>query len=121
LVIYKEENDELEKTINILKEQLEYYEKLKAELDHTRKKLMLTMENLEKFERSTERLDEILSNQRSSTDNTGLGYNKSLKTIDMDKSSKEDEGNSRRYENVLRSGIKNQEEIEEQHEHDRRS
>jgi hypothetical protein len=33
----EEENHELENTINSLKEKLEYYEKLKEELDHTRK------------------------------------------------------------------------------------
>jgi hypothetical protein len=105
-----------------LKEQLdkktEDYEKLKAELDHTRKELTLTMEKLEKFERSTEKLDEILSNQRSPTDKTGLGYNNSLKTTDTDKKDKKDEGNSRNYANTLRSGINNQKGVEEQQEHD---
>jgi hypothetical protein len=60
----------LKRKLIILKEQLykakktEDYEKLKAELDHTRKELMLTMEKLnyyKKFERSTEKLDEIIS------------------------------------------------------------
>jgi hypothetical protein len=43
------------------------------------------MEKLEKFERSVEKLDEILSNQRSPTNKTRLGYNNSLKTIGKDK------------------------------------
>jgi hypothetical protein len=123
----EEENHELEKTIDSLKEQLdkakktEDYEKLKAELDHTRKELMLTMEKLnyyKKFERSTEKLDEILSKQRSPTDKTGLGYDNSLKTTDTDKTDREDEGNSRNYANSLRSGINKQKGVEEQQEHD---
>jgi hypothetical protein len=113
----EEENHELEKTINSLKEQLEDYEKLKAELDHTNKELMLTMEKLEKFGRSTEKLDEILCNQRSPTDKTGLGYDNSSEMENTDKEDNKDEGNSRSYANSLRSGINNQEEFEEQQEH----
>jgi chromosome segregation ATPase len=68
----EEENYKLEKTINSLKEQLEDYEKLKAELDHTKGELLLTTKKLKKFERNTEKLDEIISNQRSPNDKTGL-------------------------------------------------
>jgi hypothetical protein len=66
----QEENYKLENTIDSLKEQLEDYEKLKAELDHTKGELLLTRENLKKFEKSTEKLDEILSSQRSPNDKT---------------------------------------------------
>jgi hypothetical protein len=76
----EEENYKLEKTINRLKKQLEDYEKLKAELDHTKGELLLTAKKLKKFEKNTEKLDEILSSQRSPNDKTGLGYNDSLKT-----------------------------------------
>jgi hypothetical protein len=48
-----------------LKEQLEYYEKLKVELDHTKGELLLTTKKLKKFKKSTEKLDEILSSQIS--------------------------------------------------------
>jgi hypothetical protein len=41
----EEKNHKLEKTINSLKKQLEYYEKLKAELDHTKGELLLTTES----------------------------------------------------------------------------
>jgi hypothetical protein len=81
----KEENYKLQKTINILKEQLEYYEKLKAKLDHTKGELLLTTKRLKNFEKSTEKLDEILSNQRSPNDKTGLGYNDSLKITKQEK------------------------------------
>ena len=47
----EEENYKLEKTINSLKEQLEYYEKLKEELDHTKGELLLTTKRLKKFEK----------------------------------------------------------------------
>jgi sugar-specific transcriptional regulator TrmB len=60
----EEENHEIEKKINTLKEKTEYYEKLKADLDHTRKELMLTMKKLnyyKKFERSTKNLDENIN------------------------------------------------------------
>jgi hypothetical protein len=66
----EEENYKLEKTIGSLKEQLEDYEKLKEELDHTKGELLLTIEKLKKFEKSTEKLDEILSSQRSPNDKT---------------------------------------------------
>jgi hypothetical protein len=90
LKFFEQENIELEKIIDSLKEQLdkstkiEDYEKLKAELDHTRKELMLTMEKLnyyKKFERSTGNLAEILSKQRSPNDKKRIGYNDILKTI----------------------------------------
>jgi DNA repair exonuclease SbcCD ATPase subunit len=68
----EEANYKLEKTINSLKEKLEDYEKLKAELDHTKGELLLTTKKLKKFERNTEKLDEIISNQRSPNDKTGL-------------------------------------------------
>jgi hypothetical protein len=61
----EEENYNLEKTINILKEQLDDYVKLKAELDHTKGELLLTTKKLKKFEKRTEKLDEILRNQIS--------------------------------------------------------
>jgi hypothetical protein len=47
-----------------------------------------------------------------------LDMNNNLKTTDIDKKDKKDEGNSRNYANSLRSGINNQEEVEEQQEHD---
>jgi hypothetical protein len=66
----EEENYKLEKTINSLKEQLEYYEKLKEELDHTKWELLLTTKKLKKFEKSIEKLDEILSSQIYPNDKT---------------------------------------------------
>ena len=45
----EEENYKIEKTINSLKKQLEDYEKLKAELHHTKGELLLTIEKLKKF------------------------------------------------------------------------
>jgi hypothetical protein len=80
LSICEEDNYKLEKTISSLKEHLEYYEKLKVELDHTKGELLLTTEKLKKFEKSNEKLDEILSSQISSNDKIELGYNDSLKT-----------------------------------------
>jgi hypothetical protein len=90
----EEDNYSLEKTIGSLKEQLEYYEKLKAELDHTKGELLLTIEKLKKFEKNTEKLDEILSSQRSPNDNIGLGYNDSLKTKKQEKEDEKDETNT---------------------------
>jgi hypothetical protein len=90
----EEENYKLEKTINSLKEQLEDYEKLKEELDHTKGELLLTTQKLKKFEKSTEKLDEILSSQRSPNDKTGLGYNDSLKTTKQEKEVENDETNT---------------------------
>jgi hypothetical protein len=90
----EEENYKLEKTINSLKEQLEDYEKLKEELDHTKGELLLTTKKLKKFEKSTEKLDEILSSQRSPNDKTGLGYNDSLKTTKQEKEVENDETNT---------------------------
>jgi hypothetical protein len=90
----EEENYKLEKTINRLKEQLEDYEKLKAELDHTKGELLLTTKRLKQFEKSTEKLDEILSSQRSPNDKTGLGYNDSLKTTKQEKEVESDETNT---------------------------
>ena len=66
----EEDNYRLEKTIGSLKEQLEDYEKLKEELDHTKGELLLTIEKLKKLEKRTEKLDEILSSQRSPNDKT---------------------------------------------------
>jgi hypothetical protein len=88
-----EENYKLEKTINILKKQLEDYEKLKVELDHTKGELLLKTEKLKKFEKSTEKLDEILNSQRSPNDKTLLGYNDSLKTTKQEKEVENDETN----------------------------
>jgi hypothetical protein len=76
----EEENYKIEKTINSLKEQLEDYDKLKEELNHTKGELLLTTKKLKKFEKSTEKLDKILNNQRYPNDKTRLGYNDSLKT-----------------------------------------
>jgi hypothetical protein len=90
----EEENYKIEKTINSLKEQLEYYEKLKEELDHTKGELLLTTKKLKKFEKSTEKLDEILSRQRSPNDKTGIGYNDSLKTTKQEKEIENDETNT---------------------------
>jgi hypothetical protein len=66
----EEENYKLEKTINSLKEQLEDYEKLKEELDHTKGELLLTTKKLKKLKNNTKKLDEILSSQRSPNDKT---------------------------------------------------
>jgi hypothetical protein len=90
----EEENCKLEKTINSLKEQLEYYENLKEELDHTKGELLLTTKKLNKFEKSTEKLDDILNNQRSPNDKTRLGYNDSLKTTKQEKEDENDETNT---------------------------
>jgi hypothetical protein len=90
----EEENYKLQKTINRLKEQLEDYEKLKAELDHTKGELLLTTKRLKNFEKSTEKLDEILSSHRSPNDKTGLGYTDSLKTTKKDKEVENDETNT---------------------------
>jgi hypothetical protein len=49
---------------------------------------------LKKFEKSTEKLDVILSNQRSPNDKTGLGYNDSLKTTKQEKEVENDETNT---------------------------
>jgi hypothetical protein len=48
---------------------------------------------LNKFEKRTEKLDQILSSQRSPNDKTGLGYNNSLKTIKQEKEVENDETN----------------------------
>jgi hypothetical protein len=77
-----------------LKEQLEYYEKLKEELDHTKRDLLLTIEKLKKFEKRIEKLDEILSSQRSPNDKMGLGYNDSLKKTKQEKEDEYDETNT---------------------------
>jgi hypothetical protein len=82
---------------------------------------MLTTKKLNNFEKRTEKMDEILNNQRSPNEKKGLRYNYGLKTIDTDKSRKGDEVNSRSYKNFFRSGINNQEDIEERQEHDKRS
>jgi hypothetical protein len=90
----EEDNYKLEKTIDILKEQLEYYEKLKEELDHTKGELLLTIEKLKKFKKSTKKLDEILNSQRSPNDKTKLGYNDSLKTKKQEKEDENEETNT---------------------------
>jgi hypothetical protein len=90
----EEENYKLENTINSLKEQLEDYEKLKAEFDHTKGELLLTTQKLKKFEKSTEKLDEILSNQRSPKDKTRLGCNDNFKTTKQEKEVENDETNT---------------------------
>jgi hypothetical protein len=90
----EEENYKLENTINSLKEQLEDYEKLKVALDHTKGELLLPTKNLKKFEKRTETLYEIISNQRSPNDKTGLGYNDSLKTTKQEKEGENDETNT---------------------------
>jgi hypothetical protein len=90
----EEENYKIENTINRLKEQLEDYEKLKEELDHTKGELLLTTQKLKKFEKRTKTLDEILSSQRSLNDKTGLGYNDSLKTTKQEKEVENDETNT---------------------------
>jgi hypothetical protein len=90
----EEGNCKLEKTINSLKEQLEDYEKLKAELDHTKGELLLTTKKLKKFRKSTEKLDEILSNQRSPNDKTRLRYNDNLKNTKQEKEDENDETNT---------------------------
>jgi hypothetical protein len=82
----EEENYNLENTINSLKEQLEDYEKLKEELDHTKREILLTIEKLKKLE--------ILSSQRSPNDKTGLGYNDSLKITKQEKEVENDETNT---------------------------
>jgi hypothetical protein len=66
---------------------------LKEELDHTKGELLLTTEKL-KFEKSTEKLDEIIGNQISPNDKTGLGYNDSLKTTKEEKEYENDETNT---------------------------
>jgi hypothetical protein len=90
----EEENYKLENTINRLKEQLEYYEKLKEELDHTKGELLLTTKKFKKFKKNTEKIDEILSNQRSPNDKKGLGYNDGLKTTKQEKEYEKDETNT---------------------------
>jgi hypothetical protein len=77
-----------------LKEQLEDYEKLKAELDHTKGEILLTIEKLKKLEKRIEKLDEILSSKRSPNDKTRLGYNDSLKTTKQEKEDENDETNT---------------------------
>jgi hypothetical protein len=91
---FEEDNYNLENTINSLKEQIEDYEKLKEELDHTKGELLLTTKRLKKFEKRIEKLDEILSSQRSPNDKTGLGYNDSLKTTKQEKEFENDETNT---------------------------
>jgi hypothetical protein len=48
----EEENYKIEKTSNSLKEQLEDYEKLKGELDHTKAEILLTTQKLKKFKKA---------------------------------------------------------------------
>jgi hypothetical protein len=62
-------------------------------LDHTKGELLLTTKKLKKFEKSIEKLDEILSSQRSPNDKTRLGYNDSLKTTKQEKEVENDETN----------------------------
>ena len=77
-----------------MKEQLEYYEKLKEELNHTKGEILLTIEKLKKFGKRTEKIDEILSNQRSQNEKTGLVYNDNLKTTKQEKEDENDETNT---------------------------
>ena len=49
---------------------------------------------MKKFEKSTKKLDDILSSQRSPNDKTGLGYNESLKTTKQEKEHENDETNN---------------------------
>ena len=63
-------------------------------MDHTKGELLLTIEKLKKFEKSTKKLDEILSNQRSLNEKIGLGYNDSLKTTKQEKEDENDETNT---------------------------
>jgi hypothetical protein len=49
---------------------------------------------LKKFEKRTKNLNDILSNQRSSNDKTGLGYNDSWKTTKQEKEDENDETNT---------------------------
>ena len=77
-----------------MKEQLEDYEKLKAELDHTKGEILLTIEKLKKFEKNTWKLDEILSSKRYPNNKTWLGYNDSLKTTKQEKEDENDETNT---------------------------
>jgi hypothetical protein len=67
---------------------------LKEELDNTKGELLLTTKKLKKFEKNIEKLDEILSNQRSPNDKTGLGYNDILKTTKQEKEDENDETNT---------------------------
>jgi hypothetical protein len=67
---FEEQNYKLEKTIDSLKEKLQDYEKLKAELDHRKGDLLLTIEKLNMFEKITKELDEILSSQIYPNDKT---------------------------------------------------
>jgi hypothetical protein len=54
----------------------------------------LTIEKLKKFKKRTDKLDEILSIQRSPNGKTGLGYNDSLKTTKQEKEYENDETNT---------------------------
>jgi hypothetical protein len=63
---------------------------LKEKLDHGKGEVLLTIEKLNKFEKGIEKLDEILSSQRSPNEKTGIGYNDCLKTT---KQENEDENN----------------------------
>jgi hypothetical protein len=63
-------------------------------LDHIKGELLLTTKKLKKFEKITEKLDDILSSQRSPKDKTGLGYNDSLKTTKQEKEVENDETNN---------------------------
>jgi hypothetical protein len=54
----------------------------------------LTIQKLKKFEKSTEKLDEILSNQRSPNNKKRLEYNESLKTTKQEKEYEKDETNT---------------------------
>ena len=77
-------------------------EELEAKVDLPRKELTMTTTRIkdnEKFEKRIEMLDEILNRKISSLDNTGLGYDSSLKTTSSTKEktqlpTKGDEGKS---------------------------
>jgi hypothetical protein len=136
---YEEEDhdlEETEKTIIILKTQLEEEKrieevvrsqlkekeenckKLEAEIISLRKELEKTIDQLNrslKFGKSTEILDNILSFQRSPFIKTGLGYNEKQKTPEGDASTKvtkpsekENEEKPKSYANILKGSINNE-------------
>ena len=102
----KEQFEEAKKNGEIMNHKLKKkIEELEAKVDLLRKELTTTTTRIKdnvKFEKSTEMLDEILSRQRSTLDNTGLGYDNSLKTTSSTKEktqlpTKGDEGRSTKF------------------------
>jgi hypothetical protein len=67
---------------------------LKEKLDHGKGEVLLTIEKLNKFEKGTEKLDEILSNQRSRNEKTRIGYNDHSKTTKQENEDENDETNT---------------------------